>query len=109
MNPIPPRRGHIYRVILDPEATAMLCLIITDNIHNDRATEYSSLLVTADRSVPPGLPGWVRLSAGDPAFGHAVVEPPRTVFLHELKEDLGAISMETMHTINQALKRLMGL
>ena len=55
------------------------------------------------------FPGWVRFGAGDPVAGYAVVHDLDRVDFDELKEDLGAVSQETMHSVGRALKRLLGL
>lgn len=55
------------------------------------------------------FPGWVRFGAGDPVAGYAVVHDLDRVDFDELKEDLGPVSQDTMHNVNRALKRLLGL
>lgn len=107
MKPAAAQRGHVYRAVIQPEAT-MLCLVVTNNAHNMRDEFATSALITADRDVPD-LPDWVRLNAGDPAFGHIVCSHIGPMHRSELVEDLGEVSMETMLAVNSALKRLLGL
>lgn len=101
-------RGHVYRVVINPE-TSMLCLVVSVNTHNARENVCTAVLVTADRNVPTGMPSWVRLNSGDPAFGHAVCSHIAPVHRSTVKEDLGAASMETMLAVGNALKRQLGL
>lgn len=101
-------RGHIYRIITSPE-TPMLCLVVSVNTHNARENVHTAVLVTADRNVPAGMPSWIRMNSGDPAFGHAVCSHIAPVHRSTVKEDLGEVSMETMLAVGNALKRQLGL
>ncbi len=104
----PIKRGHIYRVVIGT-GPAMLCLVISANPHNARQEDYIVAMVTADRNVPAGLPSWVPLRAGDPAFGHVVVSRVGMVLSSEPKEDLGALSQETMLRVDNAARLTLGL
>jgi mRNA-degrading endonuclease toxin of MazEF toxin-antitoxin module len=104
----PIQRGHIYRVVIDPETT-MLGMIISANSHNRREEQFTMALVSTDRKVPPGMPAWVRLTAGDPSFGHVVCSHIGPVYLSNIKEDLGTASQETIVNVGLALKRCLGL
>lgn len=107
---IAPQRGHVYRVMIGPTAeSAILCLVVSSNAHNAQESKYACVLVTSERNAPAGLPSWVRLASGDPAFGHIVCSHIDMIFPEELKEDLGSVSMETELKVNQALKRMLGL
>lgn len=55
------------------------------------------------------FPGWVRLCAGDPAFGYVVAHDIDRVDHDELKEDLGPLSPGTMLGVEHVVKRVLGL
>ncbi|SRR6266576_1420369 len=108
MSSHPVQRGHVYRILIDPETPALV-LVISSNAHNTRTDEYITLPISARRSLPGPLPSWVPLRAGDPAFGYVVACCADMVAQDELKEDLGALSLETLSQVEQALRRVLGL
>lgn len=87
----------------------MLALVVSGNIHNEQEEDYAAVLVTADHDAPAGLPSWVRLNAGDPAFGYAVCSYVNMVHKDELREDLGEITMETQLGVDRAIRRMFAL
>lgn len=99
-------RGHIYRMH-DPEYGTLFCLVVSAAREELEDTCIAvRVSVTSERR---DFPGWVRLSTGDPAFGYVVTQDLDRVDDDELKEDLGAVSVETMVEVGRALKRLLGL
>jgi mRNA-degrading endonuclease toxin of MazEF toxin-antitoxin module len=105
---IDPRRGHIYRVAIEPEITVLVLLVSGDWL-NRQSTEYAAVQVTSARVDQSGFPGSVRLTAGDPAFGWIVCRDIGMVAHEELKEDLGPVSAETLMRTGTALKQALGL
>ncbi len=102
------RRGHLYRILVEPEATALV-LVISSNVHNSRHQEYIALPVSSRRSLGEPLPSWVPLRSGDPAYGHVICRYVDMVDRDELKEDLGELSQETMLRVGDVLKLTLGL
>lgn len=102
------RRGHIYRVARQNH-TPILVLVTSINPANARRRRYITAAVSAERNAPDGMPDWVRLSSGDPVFGHVLCGELGMIRQDQIIEDLGEISLETTVKINQALKRTLGL
>lgn len=107
MNQLVPRRGHIYRIGLNPDVTLLGLVVSASAVHGIQ-NDCITLLVVADRT-PVHFPYWVRLQSGDPAFGHVVCRDIGMVGREELKEDLGEVSAETMMNVSRALKRVFEL
>lgn len=101
-----PRRGHVYRMH-DESYGTLFCLTLPTlygQLHGScLAVRVSVTQETRD------FPGWVRLTAGDPAFGYVVTQDIDRVGHDELKEDLGPLSVATMLQTEQTLKRVLGL
>lgn len=101
-----PPRGHIYRMN-DPEYGTLFCLVVSAVYA--RLEETCVAVRVSVTNETRDFPGWVRLQSGDPAFGYVVTHDIDQVEHSELKEDLGALSMETMNAVEQALRRVLGL
>lgn len=101
------QRGHIYRIAFTPD-TVVLGLIISADRFNERSQEYAALQVSAN-PVHEYTAAAVRLSAGDPAFGHVICRDIGMIHHGELKEDLGALTMSTLLDVEHRLKRFLGL
>jgi mRNA interferase MazF len=105
---VPAQRAHIYRIQFDPEI-AVLGLIVSADWLNAQSDEYMVAQVTASGADQRGMPGSVRLTSGDPAFGYIVCRDVGMVDHEEVKEDLGEVSMETMNEVSNALKLVLSL
>lgn len=102
------QRGHIYRIVAEPDISLLGLVVSTDFVNTDEES-CVVVLVSRDRGAPSGLPRWVRLGSGDPLSGHAVCHEISTVGQTYLKDDLGPIALETQVKVNQALTRTLGL
>lgn len=103
---ITPRRGHLYRMH-DEEYGTLFCLAVSSPF----AQLWGSFLATrvSITQETRDFPGWVRLHAGDPAFGYVVAHDVDRVDDDELKEDLGPLSAGTMLSVEHVLRRVLGL
>lgn len=107
MSVIQPERGHVYR-IHDDEYGRMHCLVISTVPSHDADTSCLALRVAVTNR-RFHFPYWVKLGSGDPGFGYVVVHDLDRVGHDEMKEDLGPLSLETMMSVKQSLKRLFDL
>lgn len=109
MNSSVPQRGHIYRILRDPDSEiALLGLVVSTNAQNSQHDKCVVVQVIGRKDVP-SLPSFVPLRSGDPAFGHVVVRHVGRATRSELKEDLGALSLDTMLRVEQVLRLVLGL
>lgn len=108
MSQVYAQRGHIYRIAFHPDVTVLGLIVSTDKHNRDR-DEYITVQVTSGSGDQRGLPGSVRLGAGDPGYGYVVVRDIGMVGDEELREDLGEVSPETMAEVGRALKMVLGL
>ena len=102
------QHGHVYRVTAEPDIS-LLGLVVSVDPVNSAEDSCNIVMVTRDRSVPEGLPRWVRMVSGDPTAGHIVCHDINTVAQEYLQESLGPVTLETQIKVNQVLKRTLGL
>ncbi len=93
-----PQRGQVYRCDLGYGPKPWL--VVSNNSRNRLLGDVVAIrLTTAIRD----LPTWVRLSPADPLAGYANADCIEQLGKDELGEYLGALSPESMRSINQAL------
>lgn len=102
-----PQRGHIYRMKTS-ESQTLYCLVVIPPGINGLDDECKAVRVTVTHE-HHSFPYWVRLSSGDPVSGYVVVHDLSWVGTEELESDLGEVSMETMVTVKQNLRRMFDL
>jgi mRNA-degrading endonuclease toxin of MazEF toxin-antitoxin module len=101
------KRGHVYRME-DPEYGRLHCLALAVQSVPGMEDSFLAIRVTVT-SQRLDFPGWVRMTSGDPCAGYVVVHDVDRVDTEEVSEDLGPLSGDTLFTVEQALKRVLGL
>lgn len=99
--------GHVYR-LRDVGFGTLHCLAVDTKPAPDLEDSFGALRVTL-ATQRHSFPDWVRFTSGDPCPGYAVVYDYERVGTEEIKENLGALSLDTWIEVRVALKRRLGL
>lgn len=100
-----PARGRVYRADLGYGLKPFL--IVSNNRRNNALD--SALAVRLTTSPKPELTSIVPLGPADPLVGRVLCDDIVPIYRDELKEDLGALSRETMTAVAAGLSAALGL
>jgi mRNA interferase MazF len=99
-----PLRGQVYRADLGYGPKPWL--IVSNNARNRRLGNVLAVRMTTTAKT---LPTWVEAAAVDPLVGYVNADNIETLDKGELGEYLGALSVDTMEKVNQALEIALAL
>lgn len=100
-----PARGRVYRADLGYGLKPFL--IVSNNRRNNALD--SALAVRLTTSPKPELTSIVPLGPADPLVGRVLCDDIVPIYRDELKEDLGALSRQTMTAVAAGLSAALGL
>ena len=100
-------RGRIYAAFNEATQNEKYFVVVSNNRRNQALP--TSLAVRLTTSVKPSLSSIVELSAGDPLAGRALCDDIVELYHFELLRDLGALSPNTMRSINDGLRSALAI
>lgn len=100
-----PARGRVYRADLGYGPKPFL--IVSNNRRNNALD--SALAVRLTTSQKPELSSIVPLGSADPLVGRVLCDDIVPIYREELREDLGALSRESMAAVAAGLSSALGL
>ena len=101
---VTPQRGQVYRCDLGYGLKPWL--VVSNNSRNRLLSDVIAIRLT---TTARELPTWVKLSPADPLTGYANADCIEQLGKDELGEYVGALSLASMRSINDALKIALAL
>ncbi|WP_445400534.1 type II toxin-antitoxin system PemK/MazF family toxin [Streptomyces sp. LE64] len=105
MSEIVPVRGRVYRA--DLGAGLKPWLVVSNNARNRSLGDCVVVRITT--STKPPLASIVELGTHDPLVGRVLCDDLGPMYRDEIKEDLGALSLQTMVRVGTALQHVLAL
>lgn len=103
---ITPVRGRLYRA--DVGFGKKPWLVVSNNARNSALEECLVVRITTT-SKHQELPSRVALGQNDPLQGFVVCDDLGPMYLDQIEEDLGALSLNTMVQVGAALRHVLAI
>ena len=100
-------RGRVYAAELKHVDGRNYYLVVSNNRRNQQLSTVLAARLTT--TIKPDIPSIVELNKPEPFVGRVLCDDIETLYLDEVKADLGALSPAAMARVEAALRHALGL
>lgn len=105
--PWPLIRGRVYAAVVPPLETEKFFVVVSNNARN--AALPTVLAVRMTTSAKPKLASIIEFADQESFVGRVLCDDIVELYADEIQRDLGALSPQTMHSIEAGLKVALGI